>query len=159
MPSGLAVAAREAVAKENRDELQLERTPWGKTGFVNVIEVKGKYQARLQVAGDGRGGSTKRKQCSLPGLFDTAEDAAVMLAAYKREMKASTGGKLFVPPKIDKPHKPRAKATVPNVASPLPVQLPQSPVATAVAVPMLFPMAHLPFAVALPLPMRPLCDE
>ena len=49
MPSGKAAAIREAVAKENRADLQLERTPWGKTGFVNVVEVKGKYQARLQV--------------------------------------------------------------------------------------------------------------
>ena len=62
MPSGKAAAIREAVAKENRADLQLERTPWGKTGFVNVVEVKGKYQARLQVPGDGRGGSVKRKQ-------------------------------------------------------------------------------------------------
>ena len=80
MPNGMAAAAREAVAKENRDDLQLERTPWGRTGFVNVVEVKGKYQARLQAPGDGRGGSMKRKQHALPGLFDTAEDAAVMLA-------------------------------------------------------------------------------
>ena len=158
MPSGLAVAAREAVAKENRDELQLERTPWGKTGFVNVIEVKGKYQARLQVPGDGRGGCTKRKQYSLPGLFDTPEEATVLLAAIKRDMKASTGGKLIAPPKIDKPHKPRARQAVPNVASPVPAQLPQSPVATASAVPMLIPMLHMPFAVALPLPMQPLGD-
>ena len=43
MPSGKAAAVREAVAKENRADLQLERTPWGKTGFVNVVEVKGKY--------------------------------------------------------------------------------------------------------------------
>ena len=109
MPSGKAAAIREAVAKENRADLQLERTPWGKTGFVNVVEVKGKYQARLQVPGDGRGGSVKRKQHPLPGLFDTAEEAAVWLAVVKRDMKAHHNGKLFAPPKIDKPHKPRAK--------------------------------------------------
>ena len=110
---------REAVAKENRDAFQLERSPRSRTGFVNVIEVKGKYQARLQVPGDGRGGCTKRKQYSLPGLFDTPEEAAVLLAAIKRDMKASTGGKLIAPPKIDKPHKPRARQAVPNVASPI----------------------------------------
>ena len=113
MPSGKAAAIREAVAKENRADLQLERTPWGKTGFVNVVEVKGKYQARLQVPGDGRGGSVKRKQHPLPGLFDTAEEAAVWLAVVKRDMKAQHNGKLFAPPKIDKPHKPRAKPAVP----------------------------------------------
>ena len=149
---------RDEIWKENWAELELERTPWGKTKFVNVIEVKGKYQARLQVPGDGRGGCTKRKQYSLPGLFDTPEEAAVLLAAIKRNMKASTGGKLIAPPKIDKPHKPRARQAVPNVASPVPAQLPQSPVATASAVPMLIPMLHMPFAVALPLPMQPLGD-
>ena len=158
MPSGMAAAMREAVAKENRDAFQLERSPRSRTGFVNVIEVKGKYQARLQVPGDRRGGCTKRKQSSLPGLFDTPEEAAVLLAAIKRDMKASTGGKLIAPPKIDKPHKPRAKPAVPAVASPLPLQPPQLPMATAVAVPMLLPMAHLPFAVALPIPMQPLGD-
>ena len=44
-----------AIASVNRAELELERSPWGKTGFVYVVEVKGKYQARLQVPGDGRG--------------------------------------------------------------------------------------------------------
>ena len=158
MPSGKAAAIREAVAKENRADLQLERTPWGKTGFVNVVEVNGKYQARLQVPGDGRGGSVKRKQHPLPGLFDTAEEAAVWLAVVKRDMKAHHNGKLFAPPKIDKPHKPRAKPAVPAMASPVPLQPPQLPMATAVAVPMLLPMAHLPFAVALPIPMQPLGD-
>ena len=75
----------------------------------------------------------KRKQHALPGLFDTAEDAAVWLATVKRDMKASTGGKLFAPPKIDKPHKPRAKPAVPTMASPVPLQPPQLPMATAVA--------------------------
>ena len=73
-------------------------------------------------------------------------------------MKAHHNGKLIAPPKIDKPHKPRAKPAVPAVASPLPLQPPQLPMATAVAVPMLLPMAHLPFAVALPIPMQPLGD-
>ena len=82
---------RDEIWKENWAELELERTPWGKTKFVNVIEVKGKYQARLQVPGDGRGGSTMRKQYALPGLFDTAEEAAVLLAIVKRNMKAHSG--------------------------------------------------------------------
>ena len=75
MPSGMAAVMREAVDKENKEDLQLEKSPWSKTGFKNAIEIKGKYQARLQVPGDGRGGITKCKQHALPGLFDTAEDA------------------------------------------------------------------------------------
>ena len=86
------------------------------------------------------------------------EEAAVWLAVVKRDMKAQHNGKLFAPPKIDKPHKPRAKPAVPAMASPLPLQPPQLPMATAVAVPMLLPMAHLPFALALPIPMQPLGD-
>ena len=149
---------REAVRTENRENLELERTPWNNTGFVNVIKVKNKFQARLQVPGEGRGGSAKRKQHSLPGLFDTAEEAAVMLAIIKREMKASTGGKLFAPPKINKPHKPRTRPAVANPASPMPVLPPQLPVATAVALPTAFLMPNLPFAVASPIPMPPLGD-
>ena len=87
MPSGRAAAMREAVRTENRENLELERTPWNNTGFVNVIKVKNKFQARLQVPGDGRGGERKRKQDALPGLFDTAEDAAISLAAYKKALK------------------------------------------------------------------------
>ena len=56
------------------------------TGYKNVIEIKGKYQARLQVKGDGRGGERKRKQHSLPGLFDTALEAALYLAFVKQEI-------------------------------------------------------------------------
>ena len=84
MPRGMAAAAREAVEQADRDELELERTPWSNTGFVNITKVGGKFQARLQVPGDGRGGIEKRKQCPLPGLFDTAEDAAVLLALVKK---------------------------------------------------------------------------
>ena len=84
---------------------------------MNVVEVKGKYQARLQVPGDGRGGSVKRKQHALPGLFDTAEDVAVALAVVKKQMKAHNNGKLVAPPKQDKPHKQRSsqlEAPLPN---------------------------------------------
>ena len=37
---------REQMETENKEGLVLERSPWGKTGFVNVIKVKGgKFQA------------------------------------------------------------------------------------------------------------------
>ena len=81
---------RSAVA---RGELVLKRSVYSKTGFTNIITIKGKFQARLQVPGDGRGGTQKRKQYSLPGLFDTAEDAAIFLAAMERDMKAACEGK------------------------------------------------------------------
>ena len=77
MPKRLGTDMREAIAAEDRSQLELERSPWNHTGFVGVIKVGNKYQARLQVPGDGKGGSKKRRQHSLPGLFDTAEEAAV----------------------------------------------------------------------------------
>ena len=43
----------------------------------------------------------KRKQHALPGLFDTAEEAAVMLAVVKKQMKAHNDGNLVSPPKQD----------------------------------------------------------
>ena len=51
--------------------------------YTNIIEVKGKYQARLQVKGDGRGGQRKRKQYGVPGILDTALAAALYLAYFK----------------------------------------------------------------------------
>ena len=104
-----AAFAHEAVAKANRAELDVQRTPWTDIGFVNVIRVGKKFQARLQVPGDGRGGSKKRKQCSLPTLFDTAEEAAVWLAIVKKEMKERNGGRLCEPPKALKDRKPRKR--------------------------------------------------
>ena len=155
MPKGMAAAVREAVAKENRAELELERTPWGKTGYVNVVEVKGKYQARLQVPGDGRGGSVKRKQHALPGLFDTAEDVAVALAVTKRDMKAHNNGRLFAPPKQDKPHEAaqltaRGAAARGSHAGASEHASSEATVAVAYAVPMPLGMLHMPCVVASP---------
>ena len=94
-----------------REGLVLERaTGRSATGFVNVILVKGKFQARLQVPGDGRGGEKKRRQVSLPGLFDEAEDAATYLASFKKGMaengwSAADAVAQIAP--LDKKHKPR----------------------------------------------------
>ena len=63
----------------------LERSPYSSTGFKQIIKVGKQYQARLQVKGDGSGGSKKRKQHSLPGLFDTAEEAAEFRAWIKQK--------------------------------------------------------------------------
>ena len=71
MPKRMSATAREAIMTEDRSKLDLKRSVWNDTGFVNVIKVGDKYQARLQVPGDGRGGTKKRRQHALPGLFDT----------------------------------------------------------------------------------------
>ena len=87
MPSGMAAQVRELLASSDKTGLVLERAPPGSrssTGFVNVIKVKRWYQARLQVKGDGRGGEKKREQVALPGLFETAEEAAQLLALIKK---------------------------------------------------------------------------
>ena len=107
MPNGMAAEMRAQMENEDVADLVLKRSPWSSTGFVNVIKVKQKFQARLQVPGDGRGGSKKRKQRALPGLFDTAEDAARYLALITREMKAAYDGKIVSPPRVDKPMRPK----------------------------------------------------
>ena len=101
MPREAAVAMREAVAKENRAEFMLERTAWNDSGFVNVQKIGNKFRARLQVPGDGRGGNLKRRQYPVPGIFDTAEDAAVALRAgdhdprREGEQRRQVGGPAF----------------------------------------------------------------
>ena len=107
MPNGIAARVREAVALEDKSALVLKRQPGSKTGYVGVIEVKGKFQGRLQVKGDGRGGLQKRRQVAIPGLFDTAKEAAEMLAILVKAGPENLwpGG---IPPKQDKQHKPVA---------------------------------------------------
>ena len=80
MPSGKAAGVRQLFAATDCSNLVPQESVSSQTGYKNVIEVKGKYQARLQVKGDGRGGERKRKQHSLPGLFHTALEAALYLA-------------------------------------------------------------------------------
>ena len=127
------------------------------TGFKNVIKVGNKFQARLQVPGDGRGGSKKRKQHSLPGLFETAEDAAVLLAVIKRGFKGDGDGKMHSPPKQNKAHKSRAKPRVPPPEQQPCTEPVQTPMATAIAVPMDAMLPYAPIVAATPLPMQPLC--
>ena len=159
MPSGLAAEMRALVATENVADDELELAPLSKTGHDGVMEVGLKYQARIQVPGDGRGGTKKRtRQYSVPGLFDTAKEAAIIRVLIIKGMKESNAGRLFVPPKQDKQHRPRTVKTqpaVPAAATPQPEPL-QQPMATAVAMPLSMPMWQLPVAAVLPLPMQQL---
>ena len=154
MPSGMAAEMRALVATENITDDELQLAPMSKTGYVGVIEVGLKYQSRIQVPGDGKGGTKKRRQYSLPGLFDTAKEAAIIRAAVMKGMKESNSGRLFIPPKQDKQHKPRTVKTPAAVSSP-PEPL-QQPRATTVAVLLSVPMWQLPFAAVSPLPMQQL---
>ena len=115
----MAAEVRAFVAAADRRGLELEPSDKSKTGFVNVIEVKGKFQARLQVPGDGRGCSKKRKQHPLAGVFDSAEEAAVNLALYKKALKEA-GESVASPPKQNKKHTPRQEKqpTAPAAALP-----------------------------------------
>ena len=111
----MAAEMRALVETENITDEELQLAPLSKTGYVGVIEVGLKYQARIQVPGDGRGGIAKRRQYSVPGLFDTAIEAAIIRASIMKGMKESNGGRLVVPPKQDKQHKPRTVKTQPAV--------------------------------------------
>ena len=157
MPSGMAAEIRATLPTLDRTGLVLERSEKSKTGFTNIIEVGGLFQARLQVPGDGRGGSKKRKQVPLPGVFKEAEDAAVFLASFKKGMKeaglsAAEAAEQIEPQ--DKKHKPR-KPEQPAVPPTLPMFALEPPV-TVVGMPIPFAMHHAPFVAASPLPMQPL---
>ena len=112
-PNGRAAKAREWLAAQNTSNLVLERVPPGrssKTGFVQVIQVGKYFQPRLQIKGEGKGGVRKRAQYAMP-TFTTAVEAAKFLALVKRdnllERVADENG---LPPKQDKPHKPRSSS-------------------------------------------------
>ena len=156
MPRGQAAAMREAVSKENVAELVPEQTPWNKTGFVGVQKAGSMFRARLQVPGDGRGGTTKRRQYHVPGLFNTAEEAAVALAIMKRDMMARNGGKVAVPEQQYKPRKSSGKKPCNATAAPLLPVVAHELMATAMAVPIASLVLHVPIAVASPLPRLPL---
>ena len=160
MPSGMAAEMRAALPSFDRTGLVLQRSTKSLTGFVNVIEVKGKFQARLQVPGDGRGGEKKRKQVPLPGVFEEAEDAAVYLASFKKGMQKAGLSAAEAADKIepqDKKHKPR-KPEQPAVPPTLPMFAMEPPV-TGHAVPIPFLMPYAPLVAASPLPMQPLRDR
>ena len=149
MPSGMAAAVRQQVARANKADLVLEKNPYSSTGFTNVIKVRGKYQARLQVKGDGQ---RKRYQHPLPGLFDTAQEAAEYLAIVKRDFGADG---VTPPPRQIEHRKPRTK---PLAAEPVATLLPQpvhTPMAVAMARPMPFPMVYVPCVEASPLTVQP----
>ena len=102
MPSGIAEAVRKQVAQADKTGLVLERSPYSSTGFTNVIKVKNKYQARLQMKATAE---RKRYQHPLPGLFDTAEEAAEYLAIVKRDFGPDG---VEPPPRQNQPSKPRS---------------------------------------------------
>ena len=144
----------------------LERAPPGSrsstaTGFVNVIKVKdGRFQARLQVKGDGREGEKKRTQVPLPGLFKTAEEAAQLLALIKK-MGPETLWSGGVPPKLNKKHKKRSIATPTaccTAAQRAALEDVPMPPAVAFATPIPFPVMSAPLVAASPLAMMPFCS-
>ena len=148
MPSGLATRVRDEVANLDKTGLVLERNPYSKTGFTNVIKVKGKFQARLQVKGDRVGGTRKRRQYSLPGLFRTAQEAAEYLALVKETGLDHVCDEDGVPKKQNKEHKVRSQPQPKKPVAALPLQPVQTHVATVMAMPMAFPMMQLPLAAA-----------
>ena len=80
---------RKMVAELDRRDLIIQKNPTSITGYTNVIKVGKKFQARLQVPGDGRGGTRKRAQYSLPTTFDTASLTSIAdMAASKEDVLA-----------------------------------------------------------------------
>ena len=155
MPSGKAAGVRQLFATTDCSNLVPQESVRSQTGYTNVIEVGGKYQARLQVKGEGRGGERKRKQHSLPGLFDTALEAALYLAFVKQEIMDSVCDDDGVPLKQNilvkkRGEKPRAPECEPE---PLP---PMRPHVFALATPITCGVLPLPIVAVSPSPMPPL---
>jgi hypothetical protein len=153
MPRGLAAGVREACAVTDMSDCVPQESAKSKTGYANIIEVKGKFQARLQVKGDGRGGTRKRKQYALPGLFDTALEAAIFLA-YVKEHLSTFCDEDGIPFKQLAERKERCGKAAPVQ----PVEAAQSTAvpAYAMATPIPCGMLPLPITAASPLPMAPL---
>ena len=150
---GMAAVARQALEEARLDStLVPQESRKSMTGYCNVIEVGGKYQARLQVKGDGRGGQRKRKQCPVPGIFDSAYDAALYLAYFKKAGIEKCCDENGVPFKLNKVHKKRC--TKPVAVEPAVAQRSQPIFAMATYS---YGMLPLPLvAVGSPLPMQPL---
>ena len=83
------------------------------------------------------------------------EDAARYLAMYKKHMKKNHGDEIIEPIKQDKQHKPRTQKPAQPAAAPQQPTPLQSPMPTAVGMPLAMPMWQLPFAAITPLPMQP----
>ena len=144
----MAPDIRDFVATLNPNHYDIETSAWSKTGYVNVIMVKGKYQARLQVKGDGRGGVRKRGQYLLPGLFDTALEAATYLAFVKTQDKEWEHG---IPPKQVADRKARSKKAPPAIpTTPVPQPL-GAPLPTTMATSINIPMVNTPIVAAMPM--------
>ena len=155
MPSGIAEAVRKQVARADKSGLAVQKSPYSATGYTNVIKVKGKYQARLQVKATAE---RKRYQHPLPGLFDTALEAAQYLAMVKRDFGAAG---VQPPPKQIENRKPRSKPQQAepeqpaSVAMSLPLVDKMPAVAVAMGTPIPFAMMHAPLVAATPLAMQP----
>ena len=117
-PNGRAAMAREWLAAQDKSKLVLERVPPGRPAAPpRLASCRSSRWAstsspasRLKTKGEGKGGVRKRAQYALP-TFTTAEEAATFLALVKRdnllERFADENG---LPPKQDKPHKPRSSS-------------------------------------------------
>ena len=116
-------------------------------------QVPGSASSNLEM--ETRRAAAKRtkghKQYSLPAIFDTAEEAAELLAVVKGDMKAKYEGRLVMPPKqISRAarHVPRKPVLVSGVLQLQPIvdspTLPHIPiVATAIPIPRYpFSMPH-----------------
>ena len=77
MAERASASLRELIATYDEVDFELE-TADNETGYKNVIRVQERYQARLY-------DKVNQKQRSLPGLFDTAKEAAKYRALVMRD--------------------------------------------------------------------------
>ena len=82
--------AFEEITSPGGNAWRVELKPGSKSGYVGVIPVKGKWQARGYDC-------VKQQQRSLPGLFNLPQDAAVQVAKFAQYF--SRGGEKIPSPK------------------------------------------------------------
>ena len=109
-----AASTASALVQEARAAGLLPREKQGSaTGYAGVIEIKGKYQARLY---DRR----RKKQRAVPGLHDTALDAALALVRAEQMLVDEEGEQVALPSPAKRKPRHRAPALVITIAVPLP---------------------------------------
>lgn len=92
------------------------------TGYAGVIEIKGKYQARFY-------DTVRKKQRALPGLHETALDAALALARAEQMLVFEEGEQVALPSPAKRKPRRRAPALAIGMAVPLAAASPRLPFA------------------------------
>ena len=136
-------AAQETAKSLLREAMELGLQPKeskaSQTGYENVIEIKGKFQGQLW-------DKARRKQRAVPGLHDTAVEAALALARAKQIMAQTLEHGETLPSPAKRKSRHRQQSAVPfAMAEPTNAMSPRLPFAVVqpISVGLMTPMTTL----------------